>query len=152
MCDVAKMKLQKKCGTPLEPIIVFIQLRDKDETIGLCRKCWGKVADMDWWEVVDTVEITELPLEYKKEEIEEILKEEIPEEKKAEEDEYVSVAKNAWARKDAMKKKIDIKELMKEGEKSLREETQKTYSKRGKHKKRNKQRKDDVWSQDPEDY
>jgi hypothetical protein len=141
------MHLKKKCSTPLEPIVVFIQLRERDEAVGICKKCWNKIADMDWWETVEEIEISLFPLEYKKEEISRILEEEIAEEEKAVEDEYVTVSKTAWARKDAMKKKIDLKEIMKEGEKSLREETQKSYGKRKKRTKRSK-RKEDVWSQE----
>jgi hypothetical protein len=46
MCDVKKLKLHKNCSTPLEPSIVYIE-KDK-ETIGVCEKCWAKIADKDW--------------------------------------------------------------------------------------------------------
>lgn len=55
MCDVKKLKLHKKCSTPLEPSILFIT---KDgEQIGVCEKCWKRIADGDW-EVGDAPKLT----------------------------------------------------------------------------------------------
>lgn len=45
MCDIKKLKIRKKCSTPMEPSIVFLQLNG--DVIGLCQKCWNKVADSD---------------------------------------------------------------------------------------------------------
>lgn len=46
MCQVKALKLHKKCSTPLDPSIVYIV---KDEgNIGICEKCWAKIADKDW--------------------------------------------------------------------------------------------------------
>jgi len=46
MCDIKKLKLHKKCSTPLEPSILFI-VKD-GEQIGVCEKCWKRIADGDW--------------------------------------------------------------------------------------------------------
>lgn len=46
MCQIKALKLHKKCSTPLEPSIVYIE-KDK-ETIGICGPCWAKIADKDW--------------------------------------------------------------------------------------------------------
>lgn len=41
------MKLHVRCKTPEEPCIVFIVWK-KGEQIGVCDKCWSKIADKDW--------------------------------------------------------------------------------------------------------
>lgn len=46
MCDVAKLKVHKRCKTPNEVCIIFIQL--PKEQIGICDTCWKKIADKDW--------------------------------------------------------------------------------------------------------
>ena len=48
MCDVKKLHIHKKCSTPMEPSIVFLQI--ENESIGLCDRCWSKVAnsDLEW--------------------------------------------------------------------------------------------------------
>lgn len=46
MCDIAKLKIHRKCTSPAEePAIVYI-VTDAGN-VGLCEKCWGKVADSD---------------------------------------------------------------------------------------------------------
>jgi len=46
MCDVAKLKVHKRCKTPDEISILFIQT--PKEQVGICNTCWGKIADKDW--------------------------------------------------------------------------------------------------------
>lgn len=45
MCQIAKLKIKKKCSTPEDPITVYIMW--KGEKLGLCQKCWYKVSDSD---------------------------------------------------------------------------------------------------------
>jgi hypothetical protein len=46
MCEVSQMHIRYTCKTPLEPIVLYIQLRKK--VIGICEKCWKKIGDKDW--------------------------------------------------------------------------------------------------------
>jgi len=48
MCDISSLKIHRRCATPTDPIAVFIMLDEKQ--VGLCDKCWGKVAvsDFEW--------------------------------------------------------------------------------------------------------
>jgi hypothetical protein len=46
MCQVSELKVHKKCHTPDEKITLYISIGDK--TIGVCDKCWAKIADKDW--------------------------------------------------------------------------------------------------------
>ena len=162
MCDVAKMRIHlRNCDD--QKIAVYIMW--KGEQIGLCLGCWNKIADKDisWGngngenKIEEEIEVPQdqNPLSYDEGEIEKVLKEEIPEKEKIEtiDEEYMKVGSSAWARKDALHKKIDIKEMIEKGEQSLREEAKEAYRKRGRHKKRRKERKEDAWNQNPtEDY
>lgn len=55
MCQVKILKLHKKCATPLEPSIVYIE--KNKEKIGICEKCWIKIAEKDW-EVGNSLKLT----------------------------------------------------------------------------------------------
>lgn len=46
MCQVKALKLHKTCSTPLEPSIIYVE--KNGENIGVCEKCWTKIADKDW--------------------------------------------------------------------------------------------------------
>lgn len=47
MCQVNEMKLHVRCKTPEDPCIVYITWGKKG-TIGVCEKCWIRIADKDW--------------------------------------------------------------------------------------------------------
>ena len=46
MCQVKELRVHKACHTPEDPCILYIQADGK--TIGVCAKCWEKIADNDW--------------------------------------------------------------------------------------------------------
>lgn len=55
MCQVSEMKLHTRCSTPEDPCIIYI--RKGDKTVGICEKCWGRIADKEW-EVGDGLKLT----------------------------------------------------------------------------------------------
>jgi hypothetical protein len=55
MCDVQKLKIHKRCKTPDEVCVIFVQL--PKEKVGICRVCWDKIAEKDW-EVGDSPKLT----------------------------------------------------------------------------------------------
>jgi len=99
MCDIKEFKLHRKCTNPLDPIAVFITWKNGKQ-LGLCEKCWSKIADSDleWGE-------EEIPKDFmmdleKGRGLEKIEKEEeILEEEKIFEN-YVQFGKNVLVRKD----------------------------------------------------
>jgi hypothetical protein len=47
MCQIAKMKIHRRCKTPEESISVVIQW--KDEQVVLCKSCWERIPnDLEW--------------------------------------------------------------------------------------------------------
>ena len=54
MCQVELMKLHIQCTTPEEPTHVFVTLKKKEHKqivsvqVGICKTCWGKIADKKW--------------------------------------------------------------------------------------------------------
>jgi hypothetical protein len=46
MCQVKKLKLHVRCNSPDDPTCVIIQ--KGDEQIGVCEKCWKRIAEKDW--------------------------------------------------------------------------------------------------------
>lgn len=46
MCQVSELKIHRKCTNPTDPIAVLIMKDEKQ--IGLCSKCWTKVAESDY--------------------------------------------------------------------------------------------------------
>lgn len=47
MCQVKELKIGKKCCTPTDPIAIYIAQKDGGQ-IGLCAKCWAKIANTDF--------------------------------------------------------------------------------------------------------
>lgn len=47
MCQVDEMKLHVRCKTPEDPAIVYITWKKKG-VVGVCAKCWERIADKDW--------------------------------------------------------------------------------------------------------
>jgi hypothetical protein len=56
MCRVNELKLHIRCKTPEDPCIIYIQVKDK-EAIGVCEKCWSRIASKDW-EIGDGPKLT----------------------------------------------------------------------------------------------
>jgi hypothetical protein len=55
MCDVSKLKIRKKCRTPLEQPYIYI--KKEKETLAICQKCWDRIAEGDW-EIGDNPKLT----------------------------------------------------------------------------------------------
>jgi hypothetical protein len=47
LCQVDEMKLHVRCKTPEDPAIVYITWKKKGQ-LGVCAKCWERIADKDW--------------------------------------------------------------------------------------------------------
>lgn len=47
MCEIASMKIHRRCKTPEEPCVVYIVW--KSENVGICKRCWEKFPeDLEW--------------------------------------------------------------------------------------------------------
>lgn len=47
MCQVDLMHVHYRCKTLDEPPAIYIMWKNKGQ-IGICAKCWEKIADKDW--------------------------------------------------------------------------------------------------------
>jgi hypothetical protein len=46
LCQVNELKLHVRCKSPEDPCIIFVQKIEKQ--VGVCDKCWKRIADKDW--------------------------------------------------------------------------------------------------------